>query len=53
VANTFALMDALKERRLPCRARIGKTGGHSYGLGIGLEAEGWFDEALDLWRNTL
>ena len=43
--NTTALEAALKEKGVPCRTWIGKTGGHSYGLGYGLEVEGWFDEA--------
>ena len=53
VVNTLSLMDALKERNQPCRAKIGKTGGHSYGLGIGLEVDGWFDEAIELFTASL
>lgn len=50
--NTTALIGALKEKGIPCRARIGKTGGHSYGLGYGLEAEGWFDEAVRMFEES-
>ncbi len=48
--NSLALIDALRAGGGVCRTRIGKTGGHSYGLGSGLEAAGWFDEAVDLFR---
>ena len=44
--NSLKLIERLKEKGIPCKERIGKSGGHSYGLGYGLEAEGWFDEAL-------
>ena len=51
--NTHALEEALKERGRTVRSRIGKTGGHSYGLGIGLEAEGWLDEAAELFESVI
>ena len=51
--NTLALLDALKKHGIPCRSRIGNTGGHSYGLGNGLEAAGWFDEAMALFAEEL
>ena len=47
--NSLALIDALRAKNVECVSRIGKTGGHSYGLGIGLETEGWFDEAVGLF----
>lgn len=49
VINSLALIDALKERCMEYHAKIGKTGGHSYGLGNGLEAAGWFDEAMSIF----
>ncbi len=30
--------------------KIGKSGGHSFGLGNGLEVEGWLEEAVSFWR---
>ena len=51
--NTLALLDALKKHGIPCRAKIGNTGGHSYGLGNGLEVDGWFDEAVALFEEYL
>ena len=47
--NSLALIEALKEKGVAYRAKIGKTGGHSYGLGNGLEVAGWFDEAAHLF----
>ena len=51
--NSLALRDALEEHGIPVHSRIGKTGGHSYGLGIGLEVDGWFDEAVQLFWSVL
>ena len=51
VVNSLALIKALKEKRIECRAKIGNTGGHSYGLGNGLEVAGWFDEAIALFAS--
>ena len=47
--NSLALLEALREKRVKCQAKIGKTGGHSYGLGNGLEVAGWFDEAIGMF----
>ena len=49
VVNSLALIDALERRGISRRVRIGRRGGHSYGLGNGLEVAGWFDEALSLF----
>lgn len=53
VVNSLSLIDALKARGIEYRAKIGKTGGHSYGLGNGLEVAGWFDEAVELFASHL
>ena len=47
--NSLALIEALKEKHIEYRSKIGHTGGHSYGLGNGLEVAGWFDEAVALF----
>ena len=52
-ANSLALIDALKAHQIECLARIGKTGGHSYGLGYGLEVEGWFDDTIALFEKQI
>ena len=51
--NSLALRDALEEHGIPVHSRIGKAGGHSYGLGVGLEVDGWFDEAVHLFERVL
>lgn len=51
VANSLELAKALREKGVDCRTKIGGTGGHSYGLGNGLEAAGWFDEAVRLFAD--
>ena len=51
VVNSLALIEALKEKHMEHRSKIGKTGGHSYGLGNGLEVVGWFDEAIALFAS--
>lgn len=51
--NSQAILEALEEKGVQCRARFGQIGGHSYGLGIGLEVEGWFDEALGFFSEQL
>ncbi|MCH4031242.1 MAG: alpha/beta hydrolase [Lachnospiraceae bacterium] len=49
VVNTKALDKKLSELNVPHITRIGRKGGHSFGLGIGLEVEGWLDECVDFW----
>ena len=51
--NTLTMIDALKDRGVKYRSRIGQKGGHSYGLGYGLETEGWLEEAMDLFAESL
>ena len=51
--NSLCLIEALQKRGIACHSRLGRRGGHSYGLGCGLEAEGWFDEALALFDAAL
>ena len=48
VSCSRAMAEALEKKGIPVCCRIGKTGGHSFGLGNGLEVEGWFDEAVRL-----
>lgn len=47
--NTIMMERRLTEMGIPHRIRTGKTGGHSYGLGIGMEVDGWFDEMVGYW----
>lgn len=49
VQNSYIFIDICKKYGIPYRAKIGKTGDHGYGLGTGLEVEGWLDEAVQFW----
>ena len=49
--NSLKLIEKLKEKQIEHRVRIGRAGGHSYGLGNGLEVAGWFDEAIELFKS--
>ena len=50
--NSLSLSDAAAALRIPVKTKFGKTGGHSYGLGLGLEVEGWLEEAVDFWISS-
>ena len=50
VENTKTLDAKLTKLNVPHITRIGKKGGHSFGLGIGLEVEGWLDECITFWQ---
>ncbi|MGI5990561.1 MAG: alpha/beta hydrolase [Lachnospiraceae bacterium] len=52
VINTKTLDKKLTELNVPHITRIGKTGGHSFGLGIGLEVGGWLDECVEFWKKS-
>ena len=40
-SNSLLMEAACKKSGIPCQCKFGKTGGHSYGLGVGLSVEGW------------
>lgn len=50
VENSRMMVKTCEEIGIPCKSRFGSTGGHSYGLGIGLEVEGWLEEAVSFWK---
>ena len=52
VVNTRNFDAKLNELGVAHICRIGRTGGHSFGLGIGLELEGWLEEAVQFWQNA-
>jgi acetyl esterase/lipase len=52
VINSKSLYQTCLEKGIPVKSKIGKTGGHSYGLGIGLEVDGWLDEAIKFWAEA-
>ncbi len=45
-SNSLLMEETCKRLGIPCRTRFGKTGGHSFGLGNGLEVDGWLEDAL-------
>ena len=53
VGNSLKLIQALDARGASHRERVGRTGGHSFGVGRGLEAEGWIEEAIALFEESL
>ena len=45
------MMDAkLAELGVPHETLIGRTGGHSFGVGIGTDVEGWMERAVAFWQ---
>lgn len=51
VANSLYMDKILTGLSVEHITKIGSAGGHSFGLGNGLEVEGWLDEAVQFWRN--
>jgi len=49
VSNSKAIDAVLTKLGVPHITKIGTTGGHSFGLGNGLEVQGWLEEAVDFW----
>ena len=50
--NSQSLYDKAQSLGIPAAARFGATGGHSFGLGNGLEVEGWLEDAINFWRQS-
>ena len=50
-SNSLLMEAACKKSGIPCQCKFGKTGGHSYGLGVGLSVEGWLTDALAFWKS--
>lgn len=44
--NSTFMAETCARIGIPCRTRFGSVGGHGFGLGIGLEVEGWLDDAI-------
>lgn len=51
-ANSKLLQQTCEQLGIPCRTKFGKTGGHGFGLGVGLEVEGWLEDAIDFWKTN-
>ena len=50
--NSQSLYDKAQSLGIPAAARFGATGGHSFGLGNGLEVDGWLEDAINFWRQN-
>ena len=50
VQNSRKLDQRLTELGVHHRTRIGRRGGHSFGLGTGTDVEGWLEEAVAFWQ---
>ncbi len=50
VSNSRLMDRCLTELKVPHITKIGSKGDHSFGLGNGLEVEGWLEEAVRFWR---
>lgn len=51
VAGSKHLVEKMEKKGIPYMARFGKNGGHSFGLGVGTDAEGWLPEAVSFWQS--
>ncbi|MCR5355247.1 MAG: alpha/beta hydrolase [Lachnospiraceae bacterium] len=51
VSNSKNLNATLEDLGVEHITNIGKTGDHSFGLGNGLDVDGWLDEAVKFWQN--
>lgn len=50
VEGSRILDDVLKARGIPHQSRFPAYGGHGIGLGIGTDAEGWLNQAIQFWQ---
>jgi acetyl esterase/lipase len=50
IINTKMFDAQLTKLGVPHKTEIGKTGGHSFGLGYGLDVEGWLDRCVSFWQ---
>ncbi len=51
IRNSYYLDEILNKYNVPHKINIGKTGGHSFGLGNGLEVEGWLEDMITFWKS--
>lgn len=52
VACSRLFLDKLGLLQIPYKAKIGKIGGHSFGVGDGTEVDGWIGEAVGFWKDV-
>lgn len=50
VSQGKKMLSLLQEKGVPHAGWIGQHGGHSFGLGIGTDMEGWLEDAVRFWQ---
>lgn len=51
-SNSLTVAETCEKLGIPHKTKFGKTGDHGFGLGIGLEVEGWLSEAVSFWEEV-
>ena len=50
---SFRVLDRLlTDLKVPHKLNLGKQGGHSFGLGNGVDTEGWIEDMLSFWKQN-
>ena len=50
VRNSRMMDEKLGALGVPRETLIGRTGGHSFGVGVGTDVEGWMEKAVAFWQ---
>lgn len=53
IHNSYQLDEKLTDLRVAHKTKIGCKGGHSFGLGVGTDVDGWLTEAVAFWKNNV
>ncbi len=48
--NSRVLNRLLTDLKVPHKLNLGKQGGHSFGIGKGVDTEGWIEDMLSYWK---
>ena len=51
VNNSLLTESLLIKQNIPHKAHFATSAGHSFGMGIGTDAEGWIEEAIDFYNH--
>lgn len=52
IRNTRLMDEKLAALGVAHETLIGKTGGHSFGVGVGTDVEGWMEKAVAFWQKA-
>ncbi|MBR1440348.1 MAG: alpha/beta hydrolase [Lachnospiraceae bacterium] len=50
--NSRVLDRLLTDLKVPHKLNLGKQGGHSFGIGNGVDTEGWIEDMLSFWKQN-